>query len=343
MLKLFQSIFGGNEAHGRYPESLIEMAIERVVDGTYPRLRLQPGYRKRLRQPVIHAIDHVISLVDNLPAPLPAVTAAYSGDPRLPALFVSAEHMREVFGKDDALSQFRESHPGIGVGVTALLLAERREKNTLGVELEGDMLRRDVAQVTVGFRNHRLVDPTENEEEARRQLKRRAFDHLISLALWRISEAKSERAELNRQRELLKGKLSLLQRGGWSFEDKGEESIDPASLQEKFDAIEAQLDAITIDDRSLSGQLDLVTELLADAENQLWAEPVDLHLDRMNVKRPAENPDARQISFRELHNTRGQCLATLFVSLNPAELPQSPKFSASSGQILAELGSSLRR
>jgi len=343
MLKLFQSIFGGNEARGRYPESLIEMAIERVVDGTYPRLRAQSGYSKRLRQPVIHAIDHVISLIDNLSAPLPAVNATYSSDPRLPALFVSAEHMREVFGKDNALGEFREGHPEIGEGVTALLLAERKEKNTLGVALEGDMLRRDVAQVSVSFGNHRLLDPSNNEEEARRLLKRRAFDHLISLALWRLSEAKSERAELNHQHELMKGKLGLLQRGGWSFEGKEGESIDPVALQGELDAIEAQLAAITIDDRTLSGQLDIVTDLLADAENQIWAEPVDLHLDRMNIKRPAENPDARQISFQELHNTRGQSLVMLFVSLNPAELPQRQKFSASSGQILAELGSSFGR
>ena len=39
MLKLFQSIFGSNEKPGQHPESLIEMAIERAVDGTYPRLR----------------------------------------------------------------------------------------------------------------------------------------------------------------------------------------------------------------------------------------------------------------------------------------------------------------
>ena len=43
MLKLFQSIFGSNEKRGQHPESLIEMAIERAVDGTYPRLRALPG------------------------------------------------------------------------------------------------------------------------------------------------------------------------------------------------------------------------------------------------------------------------------------------------------------
>jgi hypothetical protein len=39
MLELFQSIFGGGEQHGSYPESLFEAAIERCVDGTDARLR----------------------------------------------------------------------------------------------------------------------------------------------------------------------------------------------------------------------------------------------------------------------------------------------------------------
>ncbi|HSG24008.1 MAG TPA: hypothetical protein VLA64_13740 [Azonexus sp.] len=343
MLKLFQSIFGGNEGRGRYPESLIEMATERAVDGTYPRLRAVPGYQKRLREPVIHAIDHAIAIVDSLPAPLPAVTAEYANDPRLPALFVSPEHMREVFGNDPFLGEFRANHPDGGERVTALLLAERKEKNTLGVEMGGEILRRDVAQVSVSFRNHRLVDPAINEEEARRQLKRRAFDHLISLALWRISEAKGERAELNHQRELLRSKLSVLQKGGWSFESAGGEQTDSTKLQSELDDIEGQLAAFSVDDRTLSGQLDIVSEVLLDAEKQFWAEPVDLFLDRMNIKRDAQNPDARPVSFHELHNARGEKLAMLFVLLNPSELPQRASFASNADRALAELGSPFQR
>src|SRR5512139_1930947 len=138
MLKLFQSIFGGGEKQGAYPESLIEMATERAVDGTDPRLRVLPGYRKRLRAPVIHAIDHVVALVDSLPAPLAAGSAEYGGDPRLGALFASAEHMREAFAKCNALKEYRESHANSGERIIVLLLAERSEKHVLGVELSGN-------------------------------------------------------------------------------------------------------------------------------------------------------------------------------------------------------------
>lgn len=336
MLKLFQSIFGGNEKHGRYPESLIEMATERAIDGTYPRLRSVPDYRRRLREPVIRAIDHAIDLVDLMPEPLSALSTEYSTDPRLPALFVSPEHLREVFGNDPAINEFRENHPATEGPVTALLLTERKEKATLGIALEGEILRRDVAQVTVSFSNHRLVDPAVSTDEARRQLKRRAFDHLISLALWRISEAKIERAELNQQRDLLRGKLGLLQRSGWSFESQADAPVNPNAngLQSELEEIEAKLAGISVDEKTLSGQLDIVCAVLSDPQKQFWAEPVNLALDRMNVKRDPQNPDARPISFHELHNARGQRLTMLLVSINPGELPAPQGFFANASRFL---------
>lgn len=337
MLKLLQSIFGGQEAPGRYPETLIEMATERAIDGTYPRLRALPGYRKQLRAPVCKAIDHVIALVDAFPPPVPALSSNYSAQPLLSALFVSPEQMREALGNDPALSEFRDSHPG-DEPVTALLLADCKEKNTLGVAMEGDMLRRDVAQVTVSFGQHRLLEPNHSEAEARRLLKRRAFDHLISLALGRIGDAKCERVELKQQRDLLRSKLGILQRGGWSFAGDSGEAADNAGLQAELAAIEQQLAALKVDDRNLTGQLDILRDVLEQAERNLWREPVELHLDRMNIKCEAGHPDARAIRFDELHNALGNRAAMLLVSVAPGELPQRASFAARSSRLLAELG-----
>jgi len=334
MLKLFQSIFGGKEEQGRYPESLIEMAVERAVDGTYPRLRAMSGYRKRLREPVIHAVDHVIGLVDAMPRPVPASSGQFASDPRLAALFVSPEHMHEVLGKDPVLSEYRDSHPEAAGGTTALLLAHRQERNIFGVELQGETVRRDVAQVSVSFGSHRLVDPNADEDEARRQLKRRAFDHLLGLALARISEAKGERAALSQQRDLLSWKLRVLNKGGWNFEDRPAGHIDALAVQKELDEIEMQMDTLSVDDRTLGGQLDVVADLLSDAERQLWAEPVELYLDRMNIRRDAQYPDARPIRFNELHNARGESLAVLLLSLDLRELPQIDKSFANADRFL---------
>ena len=335
MLKLFQSIFSGGEQQGRYPESLIEAAIERSVDGTDSRLRAVFGYKKNLRPSVIHAVDHVVALVDGIPAPLPAGRSDYNTDLRLKALFASADRMQEVFGNDAALNEFRAGSGKGAESVVALLLADRVEKNVLGMELAGDMLRRDVAQVSVSFRNHRLVEVTNNEADTRRQLKRRAFDHLLTLALARIADVHGERADLARQRDLLQRKLSALKRGGWSFEAmegaQPEHKVLIAELQE----IETTLTKLGTDSGALQGRMDIVADLLGHAEQQLWAGEFVAHLDNMNIRRDAQDASAQRIALQELHNAQGTNLAFLLVSLVPGELPRRENFISAAERYLS--------
>ena len=113
--------------------------------------------------------------------------------------------------------------------VVALLAMEKQEKVIFGAELSGDIVIRDVPQVTVSFDAHRLLDPAEAEGETRRLLKRRAYDHLLSLALRRLTVVKWERSDLERRRALLQAKLNLLEREGWGFDQaEGAERLDAA-------------------------------------------------------------------------------------------------------------------
>lgn len=85
-------------------------------------------------------------------------------------------------------------------------------------------MRHDVAQVTVGFNKHRVVDPTAVEDDTRRLLKRRAFDHLLTLALVRFADIQGERADLEQERGLMRGKLAALRAvGGWDSATMGAE------------------------------------------------------------------------------------------------------------------------
>jgi hypothetical protein len=321
MLKLFQSFFGGDESRGHYPESLVEMAIERAVDGTDSRLRLLPGYRKRLRGPVIHAIDHVVALVDGLPPPLAAGRDDFNADPCLGTLFVSAAHMLEVLGRDRAMIEFLNSHAAGAERLTAALLAERIEKNVLGMELAGEQVRRDVAQLTVSFRNHRLVEVADSEAETRRLLKRRAFDHLLALALARIVEVREERTDLAHQRDVLRHKLATLERSGWSFAEGEGEPSEPASLQAELADTEGQLARLGSDAGVLDTHLDIVADQLAQAEQLLQSETLRMRLDSMNVQRDAQDASGRDIVLPEILNAHGRRNVLLLVSVMPAELP----------------------
>jgi hypothetical protein len=334
-MNLFQSIFRGGESRGRYPEPLIEAAIERAVEGTDARLRLLPGYRKRLRDPVIHAIDQVVALVDAVPPPLVAGRREHGEDPRLAAVFSSAEDMLRIFGRDPALTAFLTTQEAAAAErVTCLLLAERVERNILGMDLVGDQVRRDVPQVAVSFTGHRLVDPRVDEAEMRRALQRRAFDHLLVLALTRIAEVRVEREDLIRQRDLLRRKRAALERGGWTFEAAQGAPPDPAALMAELDAITAQLAVVGADEGVLRAHLGIVADALAEAERRFWSEELDLSLDAMNIRRDAGDPSARRIVLEELHNARGRRLAMLPLVITPGEIPPRKDFVAAAERYL---------
>lgn len=340
MLKLLQSIFGAGESTGRYPETLIEQAIERVVDGIDPRLRLMSGYRKRLREPVTVALDQVMHVVDALPPPVSAAASDFAAHEQLAALFVSAEHMRELIGNDVQLDAYRNSLIDTDVAACMLLLMEHNEKNILGVELNGAILRNDVAQVSVSFSAHRVVEAAADETELRKQLKRRAFDHLIQLALHRIGEINDEKDSLGKQRSLLQAKHTLLRKGGMGFAqtEGGLARID-AELAE----IDAQLQALNPEGNALESQLAVAAEILGDAPRQLWEEHLEIHLDRMNIRRNPGEEGARRIALDEIGNARGQRLTALMITLPLRELPPRKTLAAGMEQCLAELGGAFSR
>lgn len=331
MLTLFQSIFRpGADKFGSYPEDLIERAIERAVDGTDRRLRALTGYKKRLRPAVIHAIDHVVGLVDNLPPPLELDGRNYGSDAELNAYFASVDHMNEMLSRDAEMRQWQKS-PGNAAAerVFALLMMELSERNVLGVALEGNELRHDVAQVTVSFNKHRMVDPTSVEDETRRLLKRRAFDHLLTLALGGISEAHGERGDLQRERDLLRSKLAALAAGHWGFgndtdEAAGEAPPDPRALEQRIKDIDAQLS--TLSTGLLKSHLDVLVDVLAAAEKNLHDDDLTLCIDRQGVKQSQASSLATPITLNMLHNSAGRSIVMRLTSIARADLPPPPDF-----------------
>ena len=331
MLKLFQSIFRpGADKLGTYPEDLIERAIARAVDGTDRRLHAVSGYKKSLRPAVIRAIDHVVALVDTLPPPLELDGRTYGSSAELSAYFASVDHMNEILSRDAEMRAWQKS-PGSAVAerVFAMLNMELHERNVLGVALEGNELRHDVAQVTVSFSKHRMVDPTSVEDDTRRLLKRRAFDHLLTLALGGIAEAHGERGDLQHERDLLRSKLAALAAGHWGFgndtdEAAGEAPPDPRALEQRIKDIDAQLSSLSTG--LLKSHLDVLVELLSNAEQNLRSEPITLCVDRQGVKQTQTSALATPITLTRLHNSAGRSVIVRLTSIARADLPPPPDF-----------------
>jgi hypothetical protein len=325
MLQFFQSIFGSGRADSSsHPAELITRAIERAVDGTDPRLRALPGYQKKLRGAVVHAVDHVVGLVDGLPAVLDLKPEAYGTDAEITAFFASVEHLREVLECDPELIQWRSAAKNATErSVILLLLMTLEERNVFGAALEGDVLRHDMAQTTVSLSKHRVLDPTATENETRRLLKRRAFDHLLALALGRMATGGAERGELERERELLRRKHAALAAGDWGFDErKDDRPSDPRTLQQQLEDIESQLSAPGSGAGLLQAHLDIVVDVLMQAERNFWSARRSLIVDRMGVKQSRASALAPEIGLTVLHNATGQSLVARVDRVAHKTLPE---------------------
>jgi hypothetical protein len=320
VLRLLQSIFGSYKG-GSYPESLVREAIERAVEATDPWLRAVSGYRKKLRPAVIRAMDHVVALVDGLPPPVSLDPANYADDLRLKSLFISSDEMNRFLSGDRSLAQFMRGAGGGASRITALLAMEKQEQVSLTEDHSGDVVIRDVRQVTVTFDGHRIINPSADEGETRRLLRRRAYDHLLSLALRRLTKVKSERVELEQRRALLQNKLNLLEREGWGF-DRADPSGKPgvAEVEKRIGEIEAQLRELGGDDRMLGRYLEIVADLLGRPEEHFWARNETIFVGRMGVKGREAAKNASELTYCELHNAEGRSQVVMPVSLPGEEL-----------------------
>ena len=323
MLRLLQSILGSDRdpASAHSPE-LITRALERAVDATDSRVRALSGYQKKLRPAVVHAVDHVFELVDGLPAPLD-ITRSCGTDPELTAWFASPEHLHEVLERDATLGEWRNSCAASSASrVVMLLIMRLEERHVLGLALQGDAVQADVAQTRVSFDGHRFLDPSGAEDETRRLLKHRAYDHLLTLALSRIAGAAEARSELTRERDLLRRKRAAMAGGSWGFEAAPARPLGPADLERRLEEVESELARLGVGSGLLPAHLDTLVEVLSHAENYLWAARTRLVVDRMGVKQLQATAFAPEIELTMLHSAVGQSHVVRLVAMDCEALPQ---------------------
>ncbi len=316
MFGFFQSIFS-NERSENYPESLIKAAIEHAVDGTDPWIRAVSGYKKKLRPAVINAIDYVVSLVEAIPSPLIMDSETFARDSRLRNFFISSLDMQKIITSDINLINFQRDQAVTFPQIFTFMVMQKQEKAFLGAELSGDIILRDIPQVVVSFESHIFIDPADKEEKTRNMLKRRIFDHLLALALKRISIVKTERKKLEQYRELLQSKQNLILCGGLGFNNNTtDKEFDLESIEESILHINNQLLELGSDDKVLDIYLTIVTDLLNNPEKHLWGNREKLYLDRMGIKRPVTFSDCSELSIDTLSDDEGNSLVFLLLSIS---------------------------
>jgi hypothetical protein len=329
MLRFLSSLFTSTaEPSGGLDEALIEMAIDRAVAGTDRRICAVGDYRNRLRKPVEQAIQHVISLVDALPAPVPISPKAFGVDDGLRAFFVSTEHLRQVLGGfgtlRDYLAELAVPPPD---EIFCLMTMAREERSVFGMELVDGNLQRDVLQVAVNFFNHRCLGPAGTEADTRRQLKIRAFDLLVEKALESIACERGKRRELDRQRHLLKQKLDAMKAGQWGLGamlDASEgQRLNLAGLEAEIETIEAELGEFHTDSLGLEESLACVVDTLSRPKDWLAAREIGLRLDYRGIKvADSSTASSREITLTELFSSTGETRTVLLGCIARADIPE---------------------
>jgi len=332
MLHILSSLFNSPaERSGGLDEALVEKAIERAVAGTDRRLHALGDYRKRLKQPVEHAVLHVVNLVDALPPPVLISAHSYSEDHKLRALFASVEHLREVCGSFNTVREYLAALSGPSPEtVFGLLMASREERNVFGMEIDGDTLRRDVVQVAVNFFNHRYLGPADNELDTRWELKKRAFDFLVEKALERLASQRGKRRELDRQRHLLKQKLDVMRAGQWGLspmlDDGASQPPNLAELEAEIETIEAELGNSHADRLGLEESLAHVADILGHPGDWLASREVSLCLDYRGIKIADSSSAGHETTWIEFFSGTGECKTVMLGRIARADVPEPADF-----------------
>lgn len=342
MFDFFQSIFSGSDftASTKYDADIIEKAIERVVDGTDPRLRALSSYRKKLAPAVETAIDFAVDLVDSLPPPVELSGAQFSEDDQVRGLFASRQHLREVLGRSRVLREYLDRRKGAhSENIYALLGAERSERSMLGMDLQGDMVRRDVMQQVVSFSNRLFACPGDSQAEASLEAKRRAFDTLIEYALQQMLSSRHKREDTSRRYNILKSKLQAMEAAGLGISALAapdqSDKVDIGELQKQIAQLETELDSADVAAPTLDHYMDVIIESLSSPEQCLQMAPVSLKLDRMGMKLAEDAAGtAINLQLNELTLANGRRVIVLPVWIPVAEMPEKRDFLQEAGRYL---------
>ena len=185
--------------------------VENVVDGTNSKIRLVPGYKKKLQNIIQSSLEFADDLVDQIPAAIEVSSHTFASDPYVNAFFTNVTDLQSIVCHSSELHDYmedtRDDAPGDSGSCCALLCMKRTEKTVMGMELSGSILKRDVLQVAVSFSDHRIYSPARSEAETREGLKTCLFQGLVTNALERIVKLQLASHRLQSQRQMLQARL----------------------------------------------------------------------------------------------------------------------------------------
>jgi hypothetical protein len=260
--------------------------VESVVDGTDSKIRLVPGYKKKLQNSVQSSLEFADDLVNQIPSSIEVSRSTFTTDPHVNAFFTNVTDLQSIFSRSSEIHDYMEDSHDSSAHCCALLCMARTEKTVMGMELSGDMLKRDVMQVAVSFSDHRIYSPAPSEPEAREGLKLCLLQGLVSNALERVAKLRLASHHLRSQHQMLHARLRRYQQK--SRDIKPRVLMDDSTLRDmeetsrELEGIEQQIMKIP----RLTPQvvLEQVVDVFSQPDDFVRLSKSSLRLNKMGIK-----------------------------------------------------------
>jgi hypothetical protein len=295
------------QALERKKAATINAAIDHLIDGIDPNMRLILGYKKRLTETVEVSLQYIDRLVEKIPGPVEFDKKAFGTNPLVNAVFATASDLQKTFSKSDALRGFFENSMNINMDYGyALMCMEKEEHAGFGIELEGDFIKKDVARVSVNFFGHRLLSPAATEKAVRESVKNCIFDALISNTYEHIMASRIHKAGSDEYRQVLEKRYKARQAWGQELTDLLL-SIRADALKKyggtKEDVADKKQGTQNGNNHieTPSERLELVKDMLSRPEKIIRLNHIIMNLTRMGIKvDDASGQSASKIELTEL-------------------------------------------
>lgn len=262
-------------------------AIERAVSGVEPLLKQTHKYPDAYRKPVMSALEYARHLALSVPGPVAVNLDAYARDAFVHAIFPSMDLVSEAFRVSRAVQDYLHAHPSTAE-VYALMGMRRREKTTMGMELTGQVIHRDVPQHLVYFTSHTIENPAPSEELAREQMAWAFFDRLVDKVAKRVELRKQEMQAQLQEKDLLVARLHAA------------DALARPALEKELSRMLASVQSTT-SSLDLSNYLDDFNAVLLDPEKHLRLSQSSMILDSMGIRHDGDGTaQGEPITFNEL-------------------------------------------
>lgn len=326
--KTLGSLFPGRNADPdkatSAPEEQIGLAIEAAIDSIHPRLRLVNGYQQKLAPGVEHALYYIDEQIKNIPQAIEISRATFVSDPRVNAFFANVKDIAQSCRQSSELRAFFEDDYPFHKQCWALMCMKKTERKVFGLAMDGDMLHREVPQVTVSFSDHQIQSPATSEEEARQGLKCCIYESLVNQARSRIQDCKDSLLKLETERHSLNTRLRVLEaarNNKANAEQRGELERDIAVAKARIQASEREL--IGAECTSPQECVNQLRDVMAHPEEFVRMSHSTLRLNRLGVRvDDASNTRANSIELSEVEISSKDRRVVVLARLPHMEFPR---------------------